>query len=301
MRWFKSLGVIATAIVTPATAQIFVPPFDMSPIMVRQALQPAVDRARRRAAQSSSGSSFSGSTGSVAATAEYVQSLRYAASPVRRRTNLATFVAKTRKTDPAGAAKMQALFAASDPINALGGQIAQFGLRTDNAADAYTVYWMTAWQAAHGDMSDFTRAQSQAVKAQSANALASTPEFAGATDATKQEFAEAMMVQAMLISASVDTYKDDPAMMRQLAAAVRKGAKASGLDLDSMTLTENGFVPSGKTGAAAPEPGGHAQALAANAVPAPPADHPPYILIAAAGGAGIGGVFLLGKAMERRG
>ena len=141
----------------------------------------------------------------------------------------------------------------------------------------------------------------QAVKQQSANALASTPEFSTANDATKQEMAEAMMMQAMLISASVDTYKDDPAMMRKLGAAVRKGAKASGLDLDTMTLTDDGFVPAKKTGAADPAPGTPETALAANASAVPAGASPPYLLIAAAGGAGLGGVFLLGRMFGRRG
>jgi hypothetical protein len=233
------------------------------------------------------------------------KSFLFEPSVTRRRANLAKFVEKTRATDPKGAAKMATMFASSDPIAMLGAGIAGYGLRTDNAADAYTVYWMTAWQAAHGDTSDFTRSQAQAVKAQSAGALVATPEFIAANDATKQEFAEAMMVQAMLISASLDTYKNNPAMMRQLGAAVRKGAKASGLDLDAMTLTDQGFVPSGKTGAADPAPGAAEQALAANAAATPPVaandTSPPYILLAAAGGAGLGGVFLLGKMMGKRG
>jgi hypothetical protein len=74
-----------------------------------------------------------------------------------------------------------------------------------------------------------------------------------------------------------------------------------------MTLTENGFVPSSKRSSFddrdVPGPSGYEvreQALAAN-------DNatrdlaPNYALIAAAGGAGLGGMFLLGKAMGRKG
>jgi hypothetical protein len=231
-------------------------------------------------------------------------STTYIASIPRRRANFSQFVEKSRKVDPAGSAKLQQLLGSTDVIAALGGELQRYGLRTDNVADAYAVYWVQAWQAVNGDTSDPDRATMQAVKRQSANAIASTPEFASASDATKQEMAEAMMVQAMLISASVDTYKDDPNMMRQLGAAVRKGAKASSIDLDSMTLTDEGFVPSGRTGAANPAPSEPEQALAANTAPAPKAANdtsPPYVLLAATGGAGIGGVFLLGKMMGRRG
>ncbi len=225
----------------------------------------------------------------------------YSASQSRRRANIETFIKKSSTVDPKGAAQMAQLFASTDVIVALGRDLQPYGLRTDNVADAYAVYWVQSWQAANGDTNDPSRATMQAVKRQSANALASTPEFSTANDATKQEMAEAMMVQAMLISASVDTYKDDPAMMRKLGAAVRKGAKASGLDLDTMTLTDEGFVPAKKTGAANPAPGTPETALAANASAAPAGASPPYLLIAAAGGAGLGGVFLLGRMFGRRG
>ena len=225
-------------------------------------------------------------------------SSKYAISLTRRRANLAQFVEKSRKSDPAGAKQMAALFAKSDPIEALKIPLGTYGLRVDNVADAYTTYWMQAWQAAHGDTSDFTRGQTLAVKAQAARALGSTSEFATATDVTKQEFAEAMLVQASLIAASIEVYKNDPAMMRKLGDAVRKGAQASGLDLDAMTLTEQGFVPSGKTGSLNPAP--NQQQASATPAPTAPAT-PPYALMAAAGGAGIGGVFLLGKVFGRRG
>ncbi len=125
-------------------------------------------------------------------------------------------------------------------------ELAKFGLRTDNLADAYTVYWVEAWQAAHGRSDEGSRAQAQAVKAQAARALLATPEVARATDAQKQELADALLVQALLIGAAKNQAGGDPAKLRAVGQAVRQGAKASGLDLDAMTLTEDGFVPAGK-------------------------------------------------------
>ena len=265
-------------------------------VMQSFARRPTTDRSNRSFAPQS----ITGGTGNSQIDPTV---LRYTASIPRRRSNLTEFVNRLRSADPQGAAALEKLLASRDLVAEVGQGITHYGLRADNVADAYAVWWTQSWQAAHGDTSDPSRAAMQAVKAQAVRGIGSTPVFTNATDAMKQEFAETLLLQAALTSSYVDTYKNDPAMMRKMGEAVRKGAKASGLDLDSMTLTENGFVPSGKTGAAAPEPGGHEQALAANAAPAPetPADHPPYILIAAAGGAGIGGVFLLGKALGRRG
>ena len=169
--------------------------------------------------------------------------LKFAPSASRKSRNLAQFVEKSREADPQGAAQMERLFASTDVIGEIGKGIAPYGLKTNNVADAYAVYWMTAWQVAHGDTSDFTRSQSQAVKQQAANALLATPEFVSATDAVKQEMAEAYLVQAALIQASVDVAQTDRTIAKGLPSAVRKGAKASGLDLDAMTLTDEGFVP----------------------------------------------------------
>ncbi len=223
---------------------------------------------------------------------------RFVSAPARTRANLAKFVEKTRATDPVGAEKMAALFASTDVIGMIDSEMQQkFGMRADNVADAYAVWWVSAWMGAKGRTDDATPGQMAMVKRQATNALAATPEFTTATDAGKQEIAEAMLVQTMMIQASVDTYKSDLAMLAKTRAAIAKGAKGMGLDLSTMTLTDQGFVPA-KTGAADPAPGTPEHALAASDSTAAA---PPYVLIAAAGGAGIGGVLLLGKMMGRRG
>jgi hypothetical protein len=232
--------------------------------------------------------------------------LGYTLVAARTRTNLAKFVEKTRATDPAGADKMSQLFASTDIIGMIDQKMQQtYGMRANNVADAYAVWWVSAWMGSKGRSDDATPGQMAMVKRQASNALASTPEFASATDAGKQELAEALLVQAALIGDTIDTYASDPAMLAKTRAAIAKGASGMGLDLGKMTLTDQGFVPSGKTGAADPAPGAAEQALAANAAATPPVaandTSPPYILLAAAGGAGLGGVFLLGKLVGKRG
>jgi hypothetical protein len=169
-------------------------------------------------------------------------SLFFTPSLSNRKRNLAQFVAKTRAQSPDNADQMAKLFASTDVIGAMGSAIAPYGLSTNNVADAYAVYWIAAWEASRGIAgSGETRGRIQAVKAQAANALLATPAFVNATPAQKQELAEAMFVQAALIQATVDTYAGDPATLRKFSAAVTQGARASGLDLASMTLTPTGF------------------------------------------------------------
>jgi hypothetical protein len=169
--------------------------------------------------------------------------MTYKASASRRRANLATFIEKSRNGDPLGAEKMAALFDSTDIIDMIDQRMRQvYGMRADNVADAYAVWWTSAWMGSKGRSDDLTPGQMAMVKRQAANALAATPEFAAATDAAKQEMAEAVLIQAAMIGDAIDTYKTDPAMFAKTKAAIAKGAKGMGLDLDSMTLSDQGFL-----------------------------------------------------------
>lgn len=227
-----------------------------------------------------------------------VQKLTYSPLKSRRKNNLEKFISRSREVDPVGASKMAQLFTSTDIIEAIGVQLAPYGLRTDNVADAYATWWMNAWHASRADMGDPSRAAIKAVRTQAARGLLADPKIRAASDADKQELAEALLVQAVLIDAMQDTYKDDPEMTRKVAVSVRQGAKAAGLDLDLMTLTDDGFVKAQAAGAADPAPGAEPKALAAaNDVNAGPS----YGFLAAAGGAGLGAAFLVGKAIGRKG
>ena len=213
--------------------------------------------------------------------------LRYMPSKERRAANLAKFVQKTRAADPQGATDLQKLFAEGDFIERIGGLVAPIGLHIDNVADAYALWWITAWQATHGKNDDPKPAILAAVRAQAAAAVTATGEMARASDAQKQELAEALWVQTVLIDGAVEQAKHDPARLRQVGDAVRQGARGMGLNLDTIELTSKGFVPTGVSRNDAP-----AKALR-------PTGTAPYsVLTLAAGGMGVGG-FLLTR--RRRG
>lgn len=173
------------------------------------------------------------------------RAMSFSRSPTRTRANLANFAAQARSIDRANGDRMARFFASTDILGQMGEALAPYGLRTDNVADAYAVYWISAWEASRGIVgSTETRVRVQAVKAQAAQAITQAPVFATATDAQKQEFADGLLVQAALISAHAEAAASDPAQMRAVSAAVRTGAKRFGLDLDTMELTPTGFVPS---------------------------------------------------------
>jgi hypothetical protein len=169
--------------------------------------------------------------------------LVYAGSKAKTRANLQTFVNKTRAVDPAAAAQMEQEFASGDFIGQIGGIMSSVGLSKNNVADAYALYWVNAWQVANGDSSTPSAQTMQAVSAQAARGLSSSPEFAAANDAQKQEMAEALMVQGAMIASAFEQAAGNKTQLNAIGDAVAKGARASGLELDKMTLTEDGFVP----------------------------------------------------------
>lgn len=170
-------------------------------------------------------------------------SFRYTASKARTRANLAQFVAKTRVVDPGDAAKLEALFASTDVIGVVDGEMRMIGLRADDVADAYALWWAVAWYAVQGRESETDQVMLAAVRAQAARAFEGTGKFDGASDAVKQEMAESLMVQAAMADAANDLMRGDPEQRKALSAAVNKGARGMGLDLTSMTLTRDGFQP----------------------------------------------------------
>ncbi len=166
----------------------------------------------------------------------------YVPSKSLRKKNLANFVNKIRAQDPASAAKIEQIFASTDIIDQIGSVIQGIGLNKNNAADAFAVYWVSAWQAVNGDTSTKNSETYQAVATQSARGLSRSPEFNKSTDAQKQEMAESMMVQTAMIDANMEEAAGDPAKLKAISKAVTQGAAASGLELDKMTLTEKGFI-----------------------------------------------------------
>ena len=170
-----------------------------------------------------------------------MDAMRYRVDPARRSRNAAQFVAKIRATDPAGADELAKLLADGlfDKIQAA---VAPAGLRIDDLADAYALYWITAWDATQGVNPTPSRRKLDAVKRQALAALAANPAVGGAGDAAKQELAEALWIQTMTIDGAVERAKGKPAALRAVGAAAAQGARGMGLDLRGVSLTEDGFV-----------------------------------------------------------
>ena len=171
---------------------------------------------------------------------------RAAVSPIAIRLNapskhLRNFIART--PDPAARANLQQTLAAQPALmDIISADVRAYGFDPHNVADVYAVWWINVWGASQKQNIEPDPATVEAVKRQVRSTPAATPDFAEASDAERQEFAEALLLQAAILGSGLDQWESDPKMLEQLAKASRQGALASGLDLTRMTLTPDGFV-----------------------------------------------------------
>jgi hypothetical protein len=166
--------------------------------------------------------------------------LSYRPSTSVHERTLAQMVENARAKDPAGAQKLEQLLSSRNIVAKINQDMPRLGLQPNNVADAYALYWTSAWQGARGQ-NDLPKSQMIAVRSQAAEALLKVAQFRSATDAQKQEMTEIMLIQSALILLSIESAKSDPALLAQTQKAIAQGAKNFGLDLEKMTLTAQGF------------------------------------------------------------
>ncbi len=158
-----------------------------------------------------------------------------------RQANLKRFIDNVRQTNPAGVAQIKQLLESTDVVDQVGQKMVAVGLKPNNLADAYAVYWTNAWLGARGRNENLPKSQMIAVRNQVAEVLLKVPQLASATDTQKQEIAETLLVQSLLIYLSTEGSKSDPALSAQVQKVIAQGAKSFGLDLYQMNLTSQGF------------------------------------------------------------
>jgi hypothetical protein len=227
---------IGAAASWPARAQdvwgwsVLVPSYTQTDIL-GTALRQSTQRA-----QAAAPAPLTESPGPVAAAA-----LRFTASPERRRANFAKFLAERRGSDADSLRVMETTLARPDLMPQVETELRRFGLRTDNVADAYALWWITLWQTANGRPEDPSRAATLAVKGQAERAFLAMPGIATADDAAKQAFAEGLLIQSIFLGAALDQAKQDPAQVRALAQIARRNARQTGVIVDGLVLTDQGF------------------------------------------------------------
>jgi hypothetical protein len=312
-RIFVAVAALGLSATVPAVSHA-APVIDMSDVIGSAAMGSAIEYAARQ------GSSDNGQSGSQKQNQKYRPqsqsiapiNLNYQISMQRRKANYKSFVEKSRKMNAAVANDLQKMFNSGDPIQIASGPLnRKFGVQVNNTADAYALWMIAAWWVANGESGDMSRQQFSAVRTQVSGGMMSVADMSTATDEVKQNFAESLIINALLLDAADEQSKNDPRARSQLAAAVMANAKRDmNIDLSTITLTDQGFVPrkSGKRGDAGeavdnalPGDAGAGQLASASATPAPSSGMGggDIALLIAAVSAGAGGIFMIGKGIAQ--
>ena len=167
--------------------------------------------------------------------------LAYRPSPAVRKRVLDAFVTVITRNDPKTEAAVRKEIAQKDPVTSLKAQFPTYGLRPNNLADGMAMYLVQAWYGAHGKVAKGAAAY-KAVARQTADVFGSMPALARASDATKQEAAEGMMLYGALFEDAVKKAKNDPASLAKVESAIALHARNSlGFDLAALRLGPNGL------------------------------------------------------------
>ncbi len=290
-----ALGLGIAAHTSVAAQDFYMPPIIDGSVAVGLAAQSHVQKSEERRAQLTAPSAPSvDGTGS---------NFDFSFTPDRSRTqqNLQSFVERTK--NKSAAADLQQLVTAQPRIIELIGQgIGNYGLDPHDVADVYSVWWISTWLAAQKRNDTPDQGTIDAVRMQVRSAMAATPDFAGTSDAQRQEYAEALLLHTAVMDGAIEEAKNQPATLEKLAAAARRAAKEHGLDLSLMTLTSDGFVPRSSADASGAGDVEEASLAVATQTPDQTDEEGSSLLgVALAAGAGLGLVLIAGGALMRKG
>lgn len=156
-----------------------------------------------------------------------------------RQKALTTFVEGFRGQSPEAADQLAQAFQQEDLFASIEGQVkALYGLGINDVADTWAVYWSYVWLLGQGNSADPTKAQVLGLRKQFHKLLGSIPEIASASEARKQELADAMTLQLLLLSIVTETYRNEPENLKAFAVPL---SQQLGLDVTRLDLTDEGF------------------------------------------------------------
>ena len=163
-------------------------------------------------------------------------------NPAVRNQVYARTVALAQKMSADDAAKLRAFFASGKFRVEISKYMAPYSMSANNVVDATALYLASAWYASRANGGDPTSTQMRGLRRQVALAMASTPGMLTASDALKQEIAEASLIQAMFSGSLANEGARNPAASGPLRVAAVNGVKASyQIDLSRMNLTAQGL------------------------------------------------------------
>ncbi len=161
-----------------------------------------------------------------------------------RQRALTTFIGQMKTANPQMGSILELAFATSDVFATVDTEISRkYDLTTSNLAVTFALFFDALRDCANGRTSDFTRTQAQAVRRQMALVLAASPQTSNLTEAQRQEYSDALLLNAAFLSLALESaQKGTPAARQAFADNIAGVAKQSfGVDLRAIRVTDEGY------------------------------------------------------------
>jgi Caspase domain len=168
----------------------------------------------------------------------------FSPSPTIRARAKEQFFSQLRTTNPAMGDLMAATFSLQDVFATLDKGLTPTGLGTSNLADSFAIFVETLRGIANSENDDSLppRAQALAMRRQMALVLQASTDTNALTPAKRQEYSDALILNATFMSMADNAAKTDPAARRTFANSIADMAKTQfGIDLRAMKVTPQGF------------------------------------------------------------
>ncbi len=151
-------------------------------------------------------------------------------------------IARAQKVSPADAPQIRRMLSSGEVRRNATGYLARYGMSANNLADTLALHLAVAWFATRANNGDPSKAQMLGLRSQVASALADTPAFARASNATKQEIAEANIVQATFNGTIANAAARDPQLAAKARQAVARDIMSTyQINLLKLNLTNQGL------------------------------------------------------------
>lgn len=153
------------------------------------------------------------------------------------------FKTAVQRADPAKADHIARVLKAQDVLADFDRDMAPYGFRSNNIADAMSAYWIVMWMIANQEAIP-TRKRVAAVHQQVTQNMLSNQMLAKATIEQRQEMTEGLVYETMFAlgqRADVERRRDYT-RQRELAQVAHKNMLRNGVDLKNLRMTSQGFV-----------------------------------------------------------
>lgn len=131
-------------------------------------------------------------------------------SRVRTRQNVKSYIAQARANNPTLAAQYSQILETNDFDDLMGEIMRVAGLRRDNVADAFAIYWVQSWMIANHGAIKPNLTMIQAVRGQSNKIMLNLHQSIGDDDASKQKFADIHLMQMMILLSGYQQVETNP-------------------------------------------------------------------------------------------